>query len=135
MRCCCLVWTHKSTTWLKDFCFHIRQQHLILGIWSYLVSIKKTILWYSFLGIYRDSVLLWTIFTTGSHPKKRVSIRKFSLSVGGGQFENVIFLKLKIRKFLQGGRGSESKCPYFLTQFLVVSWKFFLRKPSFLGRL
>ena len=45
--------------------------------------------------------------------------------MGGGQFENLIFLKLKIRKFLPGGRGSESKCPYFLLNFKWFLERFF----------
>ena len=48
--------------------------------------------------------------------KKKVSVKNFTLKVGGGQFESLIFLKLKIRKFLPG-RGSESNCPYFLLNF------------------
>ena len=41
--------------------------------------------------------------------KKREEIRTSDLKVGGGQFENLIFLKLKIGNFLPGGRGSESE--------------------------
>ena len=37
MWCCCQVWTQK---WQTDFCVHIRQQHLILDICSYLVYIS-----------------------------------------------------------------------------------------------
>ena len=43
MRCCCLVWTQKSTTttWQTDFSVHIGQHLIILGICSYSVSISS----------------------------------------------------------------------------------------------
>ena len=45
--------------------------------------------------------------------------------MGGGQFENPISLRLKIRKLLPGGMGSESKCTYFLLNFKWFLERFF----------
>ena len=59
----------------------------------------------------------------GSH-KKRVSIRKFSYKLGGGQLENQIFFEVKNKEiFARGGGGSESKWPYFLFDYTMTMQK------------
>ena len=51
--------------------------------------------------------------------------RKLSLKVGWGSIWKPNLFLLKIRKFLPGGRGSESKCPYFLLNFKWFLERFF----------